>query len=228
MRLLVILAVVFMAAMAICGPSFLQCSGSGEIAGGSVQFSPTMTASNSPSPYIADFYRNGAWVFSQDYGGLREAWKAFDGSDSSGFDYDFAGLGAGYAKTTSMVRIYMGASKIAVSSYQFRTAFGWADVFAEDWAVEGSDNGSDWVNIDTQTNVPYTVFTNNYDSPVYSVASSNVAAYNYVRFRFIKKHDADSALNTYYLKEWKMWGTQAATPIRSTLSGGSTGVTVLQ
>src|ERR1019366_3748662 len=132
-----------------------------------------MTTDSAPSPFVAA-------ASSEDSTPTHAAFKAFDGIESSLWMS---------IPATGWLSIDLGAGNaVAVQSYLLRTDQANPNRAPKNWTFEGSNNGSTWTTLDTQTN------QTSWTSVPKFYSFSNSTAYRYYRLN-VSANNGDAQLN---------------------------------
>ncbi len=123
-----------------------------------------MTSNTLPSPFVASA--------STEYDSNSRAWKAFDGSTAdypTGSYYSTGGLNAAW------VQIQLDAARW-LASYKITNRGNVTDASPKDWTLQGSNNGSTWTTVDTQTGINWASTSL---EKTFTIASGSRGSYSY-------------------------------------------------
>lgn len=170
-----------------------------------------MTSSNTPSPFIVSYVSA-----KNDYNApTTNYWKWLDRNASTKVTVDHQAEGS---IDGDSLKVYMGASKKAVSAYKLSNG----NIFEMpcSWNLEGSDNDADWTLIHSvNTNQSFGT-----SSAMYSL--TNTVSYDYVRMLV---NTSGYYSQQFTIGELELYRTLPATaPVKTIGSTSSTGATVLQ
>ena len=190
-------------------------------------WTPVMTSTNAPSPYII--------TESEPYNASYSAFRLFN---NEGYSWHAQRQHTYDSILGTYFTLYLGETTNNVSLYQIRKNSPTDPTYPSAWTLAGSVNGTSWNTLDERTNV--VIADGAYTSLVYEVSTSNRAVYPYLKFTI---NDTAYGLKyLFYMGSIKFWGIPIpATPLParavlgstsstgvSTLSGSDTGITVLQ
>ena len=128
----------------------------------------TVSPQDATSDTGSDYYISA----SSEYGSPYAAWRAFSGE--SGVD---KGWFSGFNDTEPWIQIQFSTPKV-IEKYEFGAAYDSSNQTLSEWTLKGSNNGTDWAVLDTQTGQSITGNT------VFSGSFQNLTAYTYYRLSF--------------------------------------------
>ena len=148
-------------------------------------FNPQMTSNSQPSPL--------AVTASSVFGSTFDSWRAFSfHQETSGNSYWLTSSGS-----TGWIQIDLGSSSAlpALEYYGYQGTTSLASVNAKSWTFLGSNDGSNWITLDTQTNA------SDIGGSAKFFPISPVAGYRYYRFNITANQGSGSfvALAQVYL-----------------------------
>lgn len=98
---------------------------------------------------------------------------------------------------------YKSPNPAQIKSYAMTSANDSPNRDPKTWKLQGSNNGTDWTDINSQTNQ---TFENRYLTKTYLVSTS--MAYKYFRLNVTERYSATA--NVFQLSEWQLFGTEVA------------------
>lgn len=120
-----------------------------------------------PNPALTHRAIGGTATASPEGGNGKKAAQAFDGTTGTKWQASNS--------TSGWLRYDFGqGAKHVVASYRLGSANDWPERDPRDWQLQGSDNGIDWVTLDTRVNQ---VFTGRFQSVTYPVAAPSACRY---------------------------------------------------
>jgi len=106
---------------------------------------------------------------------------------------------------------YQSPKSVILKSYSMTSANDAQERDPKTWKLQGSDNGTDWIDVDAQTNQ---TFVNRYEKKTFTVSTTK--SYKYFRLYVTDKYVSTST--HFQLSEWQLFGTEVTTTGMNTLS----------